>query len=221
MSREEEKTEQRGILGLAEAFVGTLSFSWRRTGPPSPPVDSGAFDSPNSPGPAKSTSEPDTSTHTKNPSPPYPKPTPTSPTTTPSPSQTQSTSTLGVPTVTTVRGISLHDTTPPRVPLIDVSKLRRITREEVATHNTKRDCWVILHGLVLDVTKYAPFHPGGSRFIIQSAGTLKAISFLLFPLSKGFISPGMLFVLYSFTLTTTLLSILVIPYDYFRQRYFC
>ncbi|ORY07221.1 cytochrome b5, partial [Basidiobolus meristosporus CBS 931.73] len=42
--------------------------------------------------------------------------------------------------------------------------------EEVAKHNTKEDCWVIVNGQVLDVTKFLPDHPGGAKAILLFAG---------------------------------------------------
>lgn len=44
------------------------------------------------------------------------------------------------------------------------------TRAEVAQHNTKSDCWIVVHNLVLDVTEYMPLHPGGERTISIYAG---------------------------------------------------
>lgn len=42
---------------------------------------------------------------------------------------------------------------------------------EVARHNTAESCWVILYGNVYDVTRFIPKHPGGSKVILQLAGT--------------------------------------------------
>jgi len=42
--------------------------------------------------------------------------------------------------------------------------------EEVAKHTTKEDCWVVLHGRVLDVTKFLGEHPGGELAILTFAG---------------------------------------------------
>merc|ERR1719401_2841174 len=45
-----------------------------------------------------------------------------------------------------------------------------ITLAEVAKHNTKTDCWVVVNGEVLDVTKFLSEHPGGELAIITFAG---------------------------------------------------
>lgn len=42
---------------------------------------------------------------------------------------------------------------------------------EVSKHNTAESCWVILYGNVYDVTDFIPHHPGGSKIILQLAGT--------------------------------------------------
>jgi len=44
------------------------------------------------------------------------------------------------------------------------------TKEDVAKHNTKGDCWVILHDRVLDVTSFLSKHPGGELAILTFAG---------------------------------------------------
>merc|ERR1719181_806475 len=44
------------------------------------------------------------------------------------------------------------------------------TKEEVAKHTTKTDCWVILDGKVLDVTSFLGQHPGGELAILTFAG---------------------------------------------------
>jgi len=45
-----------------------------------------------------------------------------------------------------------------------------LTREEVAKHNSKASCWVILSGKVLDVTDFLKDHPGGELAILTFAG---------------------------------------------------
>lgn len=42
--------------------------------------------------------------------------------------------------------------------------------EEVAKHNTKESCWVVLDGKVLDVTSFLSEHPGGELAILTFAG---------------------------------------------------
>merc|ERR1712070_684683 len=44
------------------------------------------------------------------------------------------------------------------------------TLEEVAKHNSKASCWVVLDGKVLDVTNFLSEHPGGELAILTFAG---------------------------------------------------
>jgi len=44
------------------------------------------------------------------------------------------------------------------------------TEADVAKHNTKEDCWVIINGEAIDVTKWIPIHPGGEKAILNYAG---------------------------------------------------
>jgi cytochrome-b5 reductase len=39
--------------------------------------------------------------------------------------------------------------------------MQKYTLSEVAKHNTESDCWVVVHGAVVDVTKFLSTHPGG------------------------------------------------------------
>merc|ERR1719254_369538 len=45
-----------------------------------------------------------------------------------------------------------------------------LTLAEVAKHNKKGDCWVVLNGDVLNVNKFLPDHPGGELAILTFAG---------------------------------------------------
>jgi nitrate reductase (NAD(P)H) len=42
--------------------------------------------------------------------------------------------------------------------------------DEVSKHNSKEDCFVIVHNKVYDVTQYMKEHPGGETLIFASAG---------------------------------------------------
>jgi L-lactate dehydrogenase (cytochrome) len=42
--------------------------------------------------------------------------------------------------------------------------------DEVARHNSKENCWIIIHGQVYDVTEFLPNHPGGQSIILRYAG---------------------------------------------------
>jgi cytochrome b involved in lipid metabolism len=51
--------------------------------------------------------------------------------------------------------------------------------EEVNAHNTKEDCWIVVNGMVLDVTKWLPSHPGGDDMILKKAGKDASMVFKL------------------------------------------
>jgi predicted heme/steroid binding protein len=48
--------------------------------------------------------------------------------------------------------------------------VKTYTAAEVAKHNNEQDCWVIVNGEVLNVTKFLPDHPGGKKAILLYAG---------------------------------------------------
>lgn len=60
---------------------------------------------------------------------------------------------------------------------VGTNRAERIPRAEVARHNTKLDCWIVVHHLVLDVTHYIPVHPGGESFLTNNAGKDASNSF--------------------------------------------
>ena len=49
-------------------------------------------------------------------------------------------------------------------------QVKRFTLEQVKKHNTENDCWIIVHGKVVDVTDYLTKHPGGKRLILRNGG---------------------------------------------------
>ncbi|KAJ8696991.1 hypothetical protein PTI98_006809 [Pleurotus ostreatus] len=46
----------------------------------------------------------------------------------------------------------------------------KISGKEVAKHNSRASCWIIVHGKVYDVTEFLDDHPGGSKIILKYAG---------------------------------------------------
>lgn len=47
---------------------------------------------------------------------------------------------------------------------------KQITLEELAKHNTEKDCWVAIHGKVYDVTNFLGEHPGGKKIVVNVSG---------------------------------------------------
>ncbi|CAG8951850.1 hypothetical protein HYFRA_00005654 [Hymenoscyphus fraxineus] len=45
-----------------------------------------------------------------------------------------------------------------------------LTGSQVAEHNSRESCWVIIHGKAYDVTEFLPEHPGGPKIILKYAG---------------------------------------------------
>ena len=50
------------------------------------------------------------------------------------------------------------------------SNIRLFTPQEVAKHNTKKDCYLIINGNVYNVSQYINYHPGGVRAIADRCG---------------------------------------------------
>lgn len=46
----------------------------------------------------------------------------------------------------------------------------KLSFQEVAKHNSRNDCYVILYNKVYDMTEFLPHHPGGPQIIIKYAG---------------------------------------------------
>ncbi|MFA5107262.1 MAG: cytochrome b5-like heme/steroid binding domain-containing protein [Patescibacteria group bacterium] len=45
-----------------------------------------------------------------------------------------------------------------------------LTAGVVAQHATPADCWIVIQGIVYDVTRYLKLHPGGGDIIIPHCG---------------------------------------------------
>lgn len=48
--------------------------------------------------------------------------------------------------------------------------MKEFTAQEISKHNSKQDCWVIIHGNVYDLTNFLSEHPGGQKIILKYAG---------------------------------------------------
>jgi cytochrome b involved in lipid metabolism len=48
--------------------------------------------------------------------------------------------------------------------------LRTYTRAEVASHNNDEDLWVVIDGLVYDLTEWQNFHPGSRQVLMELGG---------------------------------------------------
>ncbi|KAG2412058.1 cytochrome b2 [Aspergillus terreus] len=46
----------------------------------------------------------------------------------------------------------------------------KLSGVDVAQHNSRESCWVIVHGKAYDVTDFLPEHPGGQKIILKYAG---------------------------------------------------
>ncbi|GAB4852298.1 hypothetical protein Ancab_016490 [Ancistrocladus abbreviatus] len=47
---------------------------------------------------------------------------------------------------------------------------RVFTLSQVAQHKSSKDCWLVIHGKVIDVTKFLEEHPGGEEVLLEVAG---------------------------------------------------
>ena len=100
---------------------------------------------------------------------------------------------LGGPISVTVGGITVQVTTGGNIPkaiappaasepakeAAPVAKTKEYTLEDVAKHNTEKDCWVVVSGMVLDATNFLPDHPGGKKAIMIYAGRDATEEFLM------------------------------------------
>ncbi|KAJ5110670.1 hypothetical protein N7532_001205 [Penicillium argentinense] len=50
------------------------------------------------------------------------------------------------------------------------TELPEYTLKDVTAHNSKSDCWIVIHGQVFDITEYLQDHPGGAEALVEVAG---------------------------------------------------
>eukprot|EP01102_Stenamoeba_stenopodia_P008841 TRINITY_DN258_c0_g1_i1.p1 TRINITY_DN258_c0_g1~~TRINITY_DN258_c0_g1_i1.p1 ORF type:complete len:500 (-),score=139.27 TRINITY_DN258_c0_g1_i1:108-1607(-) len=51
-----------------------------------------------------------------------------------------------------------------------MASTKKISMSEVVKHNHEKDCWLVIHGKVYDLTSFLSDHPGGSKIILKQAG---------------------------------------------------
>lgn len=56
------------------------------------------------------------------------------------------------------------------VPHSRIANRHDVTPQELAKHNTEKDCWVCINGMVYDCTRFLSYHPGGTKIITNYAG---------------------------------------------------
>ncbi len=52
-----------------------------------------------------------------------------------------------------------------------------MSRGEAAMHNRPNDLYIVIRGVVYDVTNFLDFHPGGPKVLLQFAGIDGTTSF--------------------------------------------
>lgn len=52
------------------------------------------------------------------------------------------------------------------------TKSTKISRKQLAMHNSRSDIWFSIDGQVYDVTKFLDEHPGGEEVLLENGGTL-------------------------------------------------
>jgi L-lactate dehydrogenase (cytochrome) len=52
--------------------------------------------------------------------------------------------------------------------------MSRIDGADLAKHNSKNDCWIVLDSKAYDVTNFLSEHPGGAPIILKNAGSVSA-----------------------------------------------
>jgi hypothetical protein len=90
---------------------------------------------------------------------------------------------------------------------------------EVETHGDPKDCWLIIHGKVYDVTKFLEHHPGGDDVLLSATGIefLGLTYFLTTPLKISY-----KLVVFTLTFSTSYVGLIVFVVTLFSFSFsFC
>lgn len=101
------------------------------------------------------------------------------PTTQPPPKTTQTPVTQPPPTITQTPVPTTQAPTTTQPPSV-----RTFTMEDVSNHNTRNDCWLVIHDNVYDITQFIASHPGGS-VITMGCGKDATVFFETRPMGSG------------------------------------
>ena len=74
--------------------------------------------------------------------------------------------------------------TPTQPQITEQPATQTFSMEEIAKHNSKEDCWLLISGKVYDVTKNIGVHPGGAA-ILEGCGKDATTLFETRPMGSG------------------------------------
>ena len=59
----------------------------------------------------------------------------------------------------------------PPPPAEGLGEKEGLSWEEISRHTEVGDCWIVIEGLVYDISEYMKRHPGGRWILLEVAGT--------------------------------------------------
>ncbi|OAL27800.1 hypothetical protein AYO20_09653 [Fonsecaea nubica] len=57
-----------------------------------------------------------------------------------------------------------------RSPETSKARMKKLKSSQVARHNDRQSCWIVLYGKVYDITDFLDEHPGGPQILLKTAG---------------------------------------------------